>query len=661
MSGGSEHRSLRGLGGIARGRGAAVIEALVVAIIIATVLVTTGPLRRDGLPGIPEQAAAAQGLITSATELASRPLSGTGWANLKAVADASYGTPDLANQDNRATVKALAGALAYARTGIASYRTRVRAVVMGAIGTEMGNALGLSRNLAPLVMAADLIRLRDFSTDDAKFRSWLSAVRTKNIGGHSRWYTLVGTHEDAPNNWGSFAGASRIAASLYLGDSADVQRAAQVLKGFLGDRASWAKFQPMEGPDLSWTCYTSATYTPVNGPCTKGGHSLSGAVISDISRGGSFRWPPADVAVSYQNESMQGIVLQAELLRRAGYDPYSWENQAIKRMAAFVSSYSGWNRTSVTKHLPWVLDLRYGLSIPRVAAGYGRAFGYTDWIYGTSSAPGPVSTPAPTPRPTATPTPRATPTPTPKPTSTATPKPTSTPSPSPSPSPSPRTGSVLSATTPVARLVRTLGFSPATIALTVNWGLGSGSATLSRYQLQVSRDGGGWAALGLPAPKATAVRTNVATGHTYRYRVRAIDTSGRAGSWAESSTISVGGISDRGSQVRYTSGWQSAALSSYLGGSVTWTRTAGATATVRFSGRSVAWVGPVGPTRGSARVYIDGRYIGTVSAYASSFAARRVLLAYRAGATGTHTLTIRAAGTSGHPVVALDWFAVLSR
>jgi hypothetical protein len=55
--------------------------------------------------------------------------------------------------------------------------------------------------------------------------------------------TLISTHEQRPNNWGTHAGASRVAASAHIGDDADVARAAAVFKGFLGDRASYAGFK----------------------------------------------------------------------------------------------------------------------------------------------------------------------------------------------------------------------------------------------------------------------------------------------------------------------------------------------------------------------------------------------------------------------------------
>ena len=101
--------------------------------------------------------------------------------------------------------------------------------------------LSLGRQLGAYVLAADFADLS--GADDERFRAWLDDIRTRELGGHGRWTHWVGTHEDAPNNWGSFTGASRIAASLYLGDTDDVQRAAQVLRGFLGDRSAWDRFQ----------------------------------------------------------------------------------------------------------------------------------------------------------------------------------------------------------------------------------------------------------------------------------------------------------------------------------------------------------------------------------------------------------------------------------
>ena len=86
---------------------------------------------------------------------------------------------------------------------------------------------------------------------DPAFESWIRGVRTESFGGR----TLISTHEVRPNNWGTHAGASRLAVALYLGDSAELDRCVEVFRGWLGDRASYASF---EWGDLSWQLDASA-------------------------------------------------------------------------------------------------------------------------------------------------------------------------------------------------------------------------------------------------------------------------------------------------------------------------------------------------------------------------------------------------------------------
>jgi hypothetical protein len=317
------------------------------------------------------------------------PTRGRAWNALVAVADAPFGRPNLRDQDTKHGVSALAAALVYARTGDTAYRRKARDAIMSAIGTEKRGAnnamLALGRQLGSYVLAADFIDLS--GGDDAEFREWLTDIRTRNLGGHGRWQTLKGTHEDAPNNWGSFAGASRIAASLYLGDQEDVARAARVLRGFLGERDMHKAFQPAEGA-RSWAC-DPAEYTPLNPPCEKGGINLDGAIVRDIDRGGNRKWPPGRIGIGYTLESLQGLVVQAELLTVNGYgDVWSWSDHALRRAADFVtrSGQAGgrtWNNSEISHYVPWLLNARYGLDLPTRPAGIGRVFGFTDWLYGS--------------------------------------------------------------------------------------------------------------------------------------------------------------------------------------------------------------------------------------------------------------------------------------
>ena len=327
-------------------------------------------------------------LLIDRAALLARPTSGPAWEALQVVADGPSGRPRLRDQDERHGLTALAVALVYARTGDDSYRDKARRQIMRVVGTEREGAhnavLALGRQLGSYVLAADFIGLD--GEDDERFREWLGAIRTEDLAGHGRWTRLVGTHEDSANNWGAFAGASRIAASLYLGDTADVAAAAQVLRGFLGDPVAWPYFQPVED-SASWAC-EPAKYAPVNPPCERGGIDLDGAIVRDISRGGDLTWPPGETGISYTLESLQGLTLQAELLTVNGYgDAWTWSDRALRR-AADVVTRSGrdggetWNRSQVSYHVPWLLNARYGLDLPTEPAGQGRVFGYTDWLYG---------------------------------------------------------------------------------------------------------------------------------------------------------------------------------------------------------------------------------------------------------------------------------------
>jgi hypothetical protein len=108
--------------------------------------------------------------------------------------------------------------------------------------------------------------------------------------------------------------------------------------------------------------------------------------------------------------------------------------------------------------------------------------------------------------------------------------------------------------------------------------------------------------------------------------------------------------------IDYAGGWAIARFGSYTGGKVKYSSRDGATATFTFTGRSVAWLGPRGPTRGRARISIDGVAVRTVDLRRSSFRARATVFKTAWVTPGTHTLTIEVLG-SGRPV-AIDEFVV---
>ncbi|HET9520807.1 MAG TPA: alginate lyase family protein [Candidatus Limnocylindrales bacterium] len=313
-------------------------------------------------------------ILIDRTRLMALPMSGSAWSDLKARADLPAAAPDLSDQNDPNDVTALAKALVYARTGVTRYRDETIVMLRAAVGTEYpGDTLGIARGVAPLVLAADLIGWRD-----PAWMSWLRNLRT--WANPDRGYTLITMHEKRPNNWGTHAGAGRIATDLYLGDSADLARAAAVFKGYLGDRASYASFT--YGSDLSWQYNTSAPVGINPTGAVKGGMNVDGIIPDDMRRGGSLP-TVGDLGQSYTWEALQGVVLQAELLSRAGYPAWGWQDKAVLR--AFTRIHAlGYPAAGDDEWQPWLVNRRYGTSFPAPTGTHpGKSFGYADWLYGS--------------------------------------------------------------------------------------------------------------------------------------------------------------------------------------------------------------------------------------------------------------------------------------
>lgn len=562
-------------------------------------------------------------LLMSKSQIMALPRSGAAWKELLDAADGSFGSPDLCNQDSGHHLRTLAAAIVFARTGTASYGTKARNGVMAAIQTMRigcNNAtLSLGRQLLGYVLAADFSELS--GTNDTTFRTWLRNIRGKDIGGHSVWRSLIRTHNDAAGNWGAYAGASRIAADLYLGDGADLAAAAKVTQGFLGDRSKYAGFgHNLDADDLSWTCTGSqASYTPVSPSCVRGGINVSGAVATDVSRGGARAMPPPDPGIPYQLDSIQGLGMQVELLYRNGFPAaWGWSSNALKRMADVVSRSkaaggTGWNETKASRQMPWLLNKRYGTNYPTQVEGAGRAIGFTSWLYGSGGS--------------------GTPTP---------------PNPPDPPTSDPPTVTVTDVRPSVSKDVSAAG-----VKTVVTWELKTAGSGLKRYEFQQRNDGGSWVGVSLPSSKSTMAGVVLVSGHSYEFRVRAVDTANRAGPWVETRKRTAYRVGDTADLLDWSSGWSNASSSGYLGGKVKTTNQAGASVTFTFSGNKLSWVAPVGPTRGKARVEVDGDVVATVDQYAGSFAARRVVLSLSLS-DGAHTVEITALGTAGRPTVALD-------
>ena len=322
---------------------------------------------------------AAEGIWTSPAELAARPTSGKAWEALLAAAREPVASPDVSDQDDPDNVRVLARALVWARTGDPLARQQVIDACRAVIGTQSGGrTLALGRELLAYVIAADLVKLP--ADLDPAFRSWLDAVRREDLDGR----TLISTHEDRPNNWGTHAGASRIAVALYLGDRADLERAARVFRGWLGDRTSYASFR---FGDLSWQADPTRPVGVNPAGATLAGHSVDGVLPDDQRRGGAFSWPPP--AENYVWGALQGAIAQAVLLHRAGYDAFAWEDRALLRAVVWLHEQASFPAEGDDTWIPWVVNHYYATSFPApLPARSGKNLGFTDWTHaGAAAAP----------------------------------------------------------------------------------------------------------------------------------------------------------------------------------------------------------------------------------------------------------------------------------
>lgn len=314
------------------------------------------------------------GIWISGDELARLPTIGAAWRQLKAAADQDPGEPDLGDQDQMNDVYVLAKALVYARTGERRYRDEVIDHVMRAMGTEDGGqTLALGRNLVAYVIAADLVNLPADADKDQRFRAWLRETLTETLNGR----TLRGTHEVRPNNWGTHAGASRAAVALYLGDAAELERTALVFKGWLGDRQAYAGFR--YGSDLSWQADPENPVGINPKGAMKEGHSIDGALPEEMRRGREFRWPPKKT--DYAWEGLQGALVQAEILYRAGFPTWEWEDRALLRAVQFLYDI-GWEAEGDDEWQVWLVNHTYGTAFPATTpARPGKNMGWTDWTH----------------------------------------------------------------------------------------------------------------------------------------------------------------------------------------------------------------------------------------------------------------------------------------
>jgi subtilisin len=192
------------------------------------------------------------------------------------------------------------------------------------------------------------------------------------------------------------------------------------------------------------------------------------------------------------------------------------------------------------------------------------------------------------------------------------------------------------------------------------WGAATDATNpIAGYQASWRTNGGSWSSPASLAASTRSLDRTFTTSASYELRVRAKDAAGNWSSWALLPTVSTGVAQDTSGSIVRSGAWASSSNSSYSRSTAIFAKVAGATLTRTFTGRAVGWVSAVGPTRGSARVYIDGSLYTTVSQYRADPGYRKVVFERSWPTSGSHTIRIEVVGTAGRPRVDLDALVVI--
>jgi len=267
-------------------------------------------------------------------------MSGPAWDAVLQAADEDTSKPDVADQNDLTNVRVLAAAIVFARNANPAYRDKVIAAIEVLVnrGHPGGRTLAWGREVGAYACAADLVGYRT-----APFEAWLTNLADVWLCGQLQ-ITLRAMFERRPNNWGSMAFGTLCAIYRYLGSTTDLTQIRdywiQAVTGpnpglSYGNDLSW---HPDPG-DLRWINPAQSAIQ---------GFDVEGIIADDMRRGDSFQVPP--VHTGYPWEHLQGLVLAARILERAGEPIWDVDNQAILRathalQVRLETQFGGWAAT----------------------------------------------------------------------------------------------------------------------------------------------------------------------------------------------------------------------------------------------------------------------------------------------------------------------------
>jgi VCBS repeat-containing protein len=199
-----------------------------------------------------------------------------------------------------------------------------------------------------------------------------------------------------------------------------------------------------------------------------------------------------------------------------------------------------------------------------------------------------------------------------------------------------------------------------TVAVVLGWSAADPGSGVKSYDVQQTIDGGAnWTPLFNAATVTSSPRT-LAIDASRQFRFRARDKGNRLSGWSAPVTALPSRYQETTSLASYGGGtWKRPTIASASGDHTRYAKVKGATSTFTFTGRAVSLVSPRGSSRGKAQIRVDGTLVATVNLYRSSLDARRHVWSRSWTSVGTHVVSVRVLGTSGHPRFDIDAWTVL--
>ena len=181
---------------------------------------------------------------------------------------------------------------------------------------------------------------------------------------------------------------------------------------------------------------------------------------------------------------------------------------------------------------------------------------------------------------------------------------------------------------------------------------------VSSYVVRRRVGSGSWAILA-SALTARSFKVTLPFNTATQFGIAGRDGVGNVGPQAVSPTVSAVLLQDGTSLAKYSGTWSVVSSSAASNGKLHASTRAGASVEFKTTARAIAIVGRKGPSNGKAKVYVDGAYVQTIDFYRSSTQSKVVVFNKSWSTNGVHSVKLVVVGTSGHPRVEVDAFAIL--